>query len=373
LSKLTTYHLLVSILFLAMMFPSSMPGHAAPNYSAGVTVGQWASYSPLNVTYHSTNIPEPQLVKDLNQTVQSTVTIQKLNSPTNVTVKSVSHFKDATVKTAILNGNLTTGAGNLTYALIAGGLSQPEPIWTKPLAPSINQTISMYYLGTPRTVNISNFTMPITTLFGVATSRQELVWDQTSGIIFEAKILVFLSVIGPLGGFVEYTHVRIDATNIFYNPNSRPSFSVTATSPASVTSGNTATSTLTVIAINGFTGTVALTDTVPAGLACDAITPSTVVGSGTARLSCISTIPGTYTVTIKATSGTTSHTTTTTITIAEVPSRTPSAPATIFGLAPTIFYVIIGVIILAIAGTGAYLVLRPKPKETTAQPAPTTP
>jgi hypothetical protein len=64
---------------------------------------------------------------------------------------------------------------------------------------------------------------------------------------------------------------------------------------------------------------------------------------------------------------------TTTITIAEVPSRTPSAPATIFGLAPTIFYVIIGVIILAIAGTGAYLVLRPKPKETTAQPAPTTP
>jgi len=303
----------------------------------------------MNVTYHSTSIPEPQLIKELNQTVQSTVTIQHLYPPTNVTIQSVSQLKDTTIKTAILNGNLTTGAGNLTYALIAGGLSQPDKIWTKPLAPSINLTTSMYYLGTSRTVNISNFTMPMTTLLGVANSRQEFVWDQMSGIILEAKVLVILPSLTLLGGFVEYTHVRVEATNIFYNPNSTPSFTLTTTSPASVNSGKTAVSTLTITPINGFTGTVALTEEVPAGLACSAITPSTVVGSGTASLSCSSNNPGTYTVSITGASGTMTRTTTLVIAVTGTPTQTPTAPATILGLAPLVFYSIIGIVIVIIA------------------------
>lgn len=335
-----------------------MSGHAAPVYSAGVTVGQWASYTPLNVTYHSPGIPEPQLVKDLNQTMQSTVTVTQLYSSSNVTVQSVSQFKDTTVKTSILNGNLTTGSGNLTYVLIAGGLSHLDTIWAKPLAPSINRTVSMYYLGTLRTVNVSNFTMPIPTLLGVANSRQEFVWDQMSGIILEAKALVVLSIIGPLGGFVEYTHIQVKATNIFYNPDSIPSFTITATSPASVNMGKIATSTLTVTAINGFKGTVALSDTVPVGLVCDAITPSTVEGSGTASLSCNSTNPATYTVSITGASDTVTRATTIRITFTTPPSQTPNAPATILGLAPLVFYSIIGIVAAIVAVS--FLALRTK-------------
>src|SRR6266571_62719 len=130
-----SHHLLASILVFAILLPSVTPGNATPVYTAGVTVGQWARYAPLNVTY-STSLPVPQIVRDLKQTVESTVTVQQLSySQTNVTLQSDSELKDGTVKTLILNGNLTTGAGNLSYALIAGGLSYPNHT-PRPASPS---------------------------------------------------------------------------------------------------------------------------------------------------------------------------------------------------------------------------------------------
>jgi len=473
-NKLFSSRVLISILVFVMLLPSVLPAHAAPTYAAAVKVGDWASYAPLNVTYHEKGgiFPEPQFIIDLNKTVSLTSTVEHLYTTTNVTVRVVTLFINATIRTEVENGDLMTGMGNLTYGLISGGLLAPDPIWATTGAPTINETKSMMFVGESRMVNILNLTST-STLYGSKVSL-EFIWDKTSGILLEGKFLTVVS-IPSVGGFVEYSDIKITATNIFSTtapdfqisvsptslsiqagssgtptvtltsvngfagsvslaatgayaslspagvtlasggtqtsvltfsttattspgsyivtitgtgplthhdavlavtvtaPNTAPYFTVVASQPASVTSGSSSTSTITVGSVNGFGGTVTLTDTVPSGLTCTAISPSTVTGHGTASLSCTSTTPGTYTVTIKATSGTTSHTTTTTITIAEVPSRTPSAPATIFGLAPTIFYVIIGVIILAIAGTGAYLVLRPKPKETTAQPAPTTP
>jgi hypothetical protein len=251
-----------------------------------------------------------------------------------------------------------TGAGNISYALIAGGLSHPDPIWTKALAPSIDRTISVDYLGTSRTVNISNFTMSLPFPLSVVSSRRELVWDKTSGILLEAKVVVFLSILGPVAGFVAYTHVRMEDTNIFYHPNPTPGFILTGTSPASVNAGKTAISTLTVRGINGFTGTVALTDAVPGGLACGAITPNAVAGSGTASLSCSSTNPATYTVSITGASDTITRTTTITITVAAGPAQSPNAPATILGLAPVVFYSIIGIVAAIVVVT--FLALRTK-------------
>src|SRR6267143_2203723 len=353
-------HILAPIVVLAILLPSVIPCNAIPVYTAGVTVGQWARYTPLNVTY-TTTLPVPQVVKDLKQTVQSTVTVrQLLYSQTDVTLESDSQLNDATVKTVILDGNPVTGAGNLSYALIAGGLSYPSPIWTNPLAPLINRTLSISYLGESRTVNVSNFTMPTPTPLGGATSRQEYVWDEISGIVLEAKVLVFLSILGPLAGFVLYTHVRVDATNIFSNSYSTPSFTITATTSTPVDSGKTATSTITITPVNGFTGTVILTDTVPSGLACSAITPSRVVTSGTASLSCSSKAPAKYNVTIRGDSDNLASSTTIAITVTGAPSQTPNTPATILGLSPIAFYSIIGTVAAIV--TVAFLRMRTKSK-----------
>ncbi len=63
-------------------------------------------------------------------------------------------------------------------------------------------------------------------------------------------------------------------------------YNIVATSPAAVNAGISASSTITVSAVNGFTGVVVLDDTVPAGLTCGAITPATITGSGSATVSC---------------------------------------------------------------------------------------
>ncbi|OLD01366.1 MAG: hypothetical protein AUJ07_11465 [Crenarchaeota archaeon 13_1_40CM_3_53_5] len=85
-------------------------------------------------------------------------------------------------------------------------------------------------------------------------------------------------------------------------------FTITATSPAPVNAGVSTTSTITISALNGFTGTVTLTDTVPSGLSCGAITPSAITGgSGTATASCTATIAGNYILTLTGTNGSLTH------------------------------------------------------------------
>ena len=462
-NKSSSSRFLVLAIVFVMLLPSILQAHAAPTYAAGVSVGQWASYAPLNVTYRDTTgfISEPQYVKDLNETVSLTSTVQTLYTTTNVTVQVVSLFKNSTMRTEIENGDLMTGDGNLTYGIISSGLSSGDAIWSKTDAPTINYTIPMTYLGESRTVNVLNTTTSTPTGYGDSKLSLEYIWDQTSGIVLEAKFLIVEST--AIGDVVVYTDVKITATNIFsgttpdfqifVNPAalsvvagssvtatvtltsvngftglvslaadpssyaslspssitlsfggtqtstltfsttsstspgsygvtitgtgylthhdavvgvtvtaSGPYFTVVASHPSSVTSGLSATSAITVAAYNDFSGTVTLTDTVPSGLTCNAITPSTLTNYGTASISCSSTTPGTYTVTITATSGTTSHTTATTITVVAAPSQTPSTPATILGIDPTLFYSIIGIVIVVIAAI-AFLGMRSMSKK----------
>ena len=98
----------------------------------------------------------------------------------------------------------------------------------------------------------------------------------------------------------------IAMTEFFSTPSA--DFSISATSPAPVNAGQSTASTITVSALNGFTGTVSLTDTIPSGLSCGSIIPNSLAGSGTASVSCSGTNAGNYTLTITGTSGSLVHT-----------------------------------------------------------------
>ena len=84
-------------------------------------------------------------------------------------------------------------------------------------------------------------------------------------------------------------------------------FTVSASSPAAVSTGSSGTSTITLNPLNGFSGTIAISDAIPSGLICGSVTPTSVTGSGTATLSCSSNSQGVYSVTITATSGSLTH------------------------------------------------------------------
>ena len=105
-------------------------------------------------------------------------------------------------------------------------------------------------------------------------------------------------------------------------------FTITASTPAAANVGQSSTTTLTIAPLNGFTATVALTDTVPNGLSCGNVSSTSITGSGTATVSCSATNSGSYTLTITGTSGSLTHSTTTTFNFRDF-TMTASSPASV--------------------------------------------
>ena len=137
----------------------------------------------------------------------------------------------------------------------------------------------------------------------------------------------------------------------------QPDFTVSSTSPSSTTTSQSTTSTITITPNAGFTGTINLFVTAqPSGPSCTA-TPSSITQSQTATVSCSSTKAGTYTITVTGTSGSTTRQSTFTMTVT-TPSPASPQPTTILGLAPAIFYGILGGVIVIIAAIGSLFILR---------------
>ncbi len=88
---------------------------------------------------------------------------------------------------------------------------------------------------------------------------------------------------------------------------SGPDFKISASSPAAANVGQSNTTTATISALNGFTGTVALTDSATSGLSCGSISSAIIVGSGTSSVSCNATNAGSYPLTITGASGSLVH------------------------------------------------------------------
>jgi hypothetical protein len=114
--------------------------------------------------------------------------------------------------------------------------------------------------------------------------------------------------------------------------NLSPDFTIGAAPPSqSITRGQTATYTVTIGALNGFSGTVTLSAAGLPKFTKATFNPATVTGSGTSTLTITTqkflTKVGTYTVTATGTSGTITHSAQVTLTIGKAPDDTaPDAP-----------------------------------------------
>lgn len=113
-------------------------------------------------------------------------------------------------------------------------------------------------------------------------------------------------------------------------------FKITATSPSSQPVGTAAASTITVTIYKAFYKPVTLANNTIPNLLCLTITPASFTTNGTATVSCVSTIAGTYALTITGSGGTLSFSTTATFTfqnhdvaISSSFTTTPSGQATV--------------------------------------------
>ncbi|TMI30695.1 hypothetical protein E6H27_06975 [Candidatus Bathyarchaeota archaeon] len=134
-------------------------------------------------------------------------------------------------------------------------------------------------------------------------------------------------------------------------------FSLSA-SPTSVTFAAGVTGSITTVTLtplNGFAGTVSfgafVSPSVTPGLDVNCA-PQTITGGTTSVCHFSSQSPGTYTVTIRGTSGTLSHEVTVNVTV------NPVSQTSILGLDPLTFYAIVGVAVVAVAGASLVAIRR---------------
>jgi hypothetical protein len=139
-------------------------------------------------------------------------------------------------------------------------------------------------------------------------------------------------------------------------------FAISASSNSlNIEAGNPGTTRITITPYNGFTGSIALAVSAPAGVSCD-LSSTSIQSSGESTLTCNSRIAGDYTVTIGATGGAGPRTTTVDVHVAAVSPAAPS-PSTIRGLTSALFYVIIGVIVMVVFAGGVLALKRSRPSK----------
>jgi len=155
LRKLRSTIVLASAL-IAIMIVSTMAS-AAETYYVGVYAGAWAKYD-INFQYvwESQTEPEPQYLRDSNQTKWNNVTIAMVSGYT-VTTEVTTHLKNNTERTARYQGDILTGVGNLSFQVLVAGIQKGDPILIYPNftgeIPRINETISTSYAGANRQIN----------------------------------------------------------------------------------------------------------------------------------------------------------------------------------------------------------------------------
>ena len=127
----------------------------------------------------------------------------------------------------------------------------------------------------------------------------------------------------------------------------------TDSSSLSFNEGASRTLTITVLPLNGFTGTVAFSSNAPAGVSCN-FSPSSIRTSGTSVVTCESSAGGDYNVTIIATGGATQHSKSIAVHVAAASSAPPAPSATV---APAVAYGVPGSVIVALV-VGTIFILR---------------
>ena len=220
----------------------------------------------------------------------------------NVSISQTFFFKNITVsRTMILSGDVASGSGNLAFWLISTGLTTGSQIYNTPGSPSINSTDPEIIEGVLRQVVHLDLTV------NAGTVRLNWVWDQATGILlsFDSKVLVQTGASVSFGN----SSASMTGTDVFL-PASSPIFSLSVSPSLLTISGNsnlTSSFAITLTSRNNFAGGVLVGLEVspcclgvPAGPLTMVLNPNGTSSKSIDIFAGLSTVSGTYYVTVTA-------------------------------------------------------------------------
>src|SRR5256712_10524844 len=253
----------LSLVLLLLALPSlHIPTAHGATYAPGVSIGEWVDYGELSFqgNGNSFNVQDFIHVIDLNSTVTNV-------DGNNVTLLQTATFDNQTApRSVVLQGDPATGRGNLTLALIAGGLTAGDPVTQTPailggfgaFASVINETVTRQYAGALRTVNVG---IQEPSLPGV-TLRSTAYWDAQTGFALELSLHSFIpaGILSPDSPSSSIDiHLKATSTNI-WTPSTNPDFGLDIAPPSSFVlyQGSSDTFSVNVTSFEQFYGTVNL-------------------------------------------------------------------------------------------------------------------
>jgi len=253
-------NLVASIALFLILFGilSSSPVRAV-TFQIGVKLGDFVDYGLVSFSSNSTSplgFDQFNHVTDVNDTVTSVDA-----AVGNVTLRQTYSFDNGTAsRSVVLQGNVQTGQGNLTQFLIPGGLNAGDLVpvsyssFTGSISAMINETVTRFYAGAVRTVN----------LFGIASSfsgleiTSRVYYDQASGFLLEASIS---GIIGPPLTTPSYIKLEIKATSTnLWSPTTTGDYALDSLplSSAFIYQGDSVNFALNATSFHGLTGTATL-------------------------------------------------------------------------------------------------------------------
>ena len=250
----------LSLVLLLIALPSlHIPVAHGAIYTPGVTVGQYVDYGQISFQSNGNAFN----MQAFNHTIDLRDTVTNVNG-NNVTISETATFDNGTAPhTEVLQGNVATGAGNLTFAVIAGGLVAGDPVTESSTVQGfsgfssfINETVTRYYAGALRSVNVG---IQQPSLPGV-TFRSAVYWDAQTGFALELFLTSFIpaGIISPNSPASTVSlHLKATSTNAWSTAdNSDFGLDIASLSSFTIYQGSSNTVSVNLTSVEGFTGTV---------------------------------------------------------------------------------------------------------------------
>jgi hypothetical protein len=174
---------LLAILAVAVFAPTL--AHAK-DYTVGVKTGDWVKYGQITVTWTG-NGTEPSYVTETKNVDWARIDVLSVVD-TTASLNQTVHFNNGTQIFQSFDTDIRNSNSAGTSYLIASNLTTGDPLSPQTPRNTINQTVTGFYAGANRNVNVVDYKANETIMQMSYPFEYKTYWDQSTGVMVELYI-----------------------------------------------------------------------------------------------------------------------------------------------------------------------------------------